>query len=326
MTNSKHAFALMCLIFTPLLAQSTAIAEEYPARPVKIIVPFLAGGPNDVVGRLVAQQLGESLKGSFIVENVAGAGGRLGIGSAAKAEPDGYTLAITANAPMAIAPNLYQKIPYDPLNSFEHVALVAAGTLAISVNPKVPVKTLAEFVALARQKPGDLTYGSPGAGSLPHLAAELFQSVTGVQMRHVPYRGGSAVTQDLLAGHIQASFETPLSAAGFHNKGVMRVLAILDHQRFAGLPSVPTAAEAGVKGVEITFWAGVLAPKGTPQPVVAKLSSGIEAMLKKPAVIDNLAKLGLRPYFFTAAGFREHINKETTVWADVVKKAGIKKQ
>lgn len=321
----KKTLRIICLSIVAGLPVAAA-AQEYPAKPVKIIVPFLAGGPNDVVGRLVARELGAALNGSFIVENVAGAGGRQGIGALAKAAPDGYTLGITANAPMAIAPNLYNKIPYDPINSFEHIALVAAGTLAISVNPKVAAKTIGEFVTLAKSRPGELSYGSPGAGSLPHLAAELFQSVTGTKLRHVPYRGGSAVTQDLLAGHIEASFETPLAAAGFHNKGMMRILAILDSQRFPSLPQVPTAGQEGINGVEVSFWAGVLAPSGTPAPVLAKLSSGIEAMLKKPDVIESLTKLGLRPNFHNSAAFRSEIEKETRVWAEIVAKAGIAKQ
>ncbi len=318
-TMAAGAVLLVC-------AAGSATAQDYPSKPVKIIVPFLAGGPNDVVGRLVAQQLGEELKGSFIVENVAGAGGRLGIGNLAKSAPDGYTLAITANAPMAIVPHLFEKIPYDPLKSFVHVAMVANGTLTISTNPKVPAKTLGELIALAKSKPGELAYGSPGIGSLPHLAAEMFQAATGAKLRHVPYRGGSAVTQDLLAGHIQLSFEAPLAAAGLHQKGVMRMLAVLDDERFKAAPDVPTAAEAGVKGVEINFWTGVLAPAGTPPPITSRIATAIDAMLKKPAVIEALARQGMKPFYRDSAAFRDRISAETKTWGDVIRRAGIKKQ
>lgn len=315
---------LLSLAAAVVACASQAVAQDYPSRPVRIIVPFLAGGPNDIVARLLAEKLSSELKGTFLVENIGGAGGRTGIGAVAKATADGYTLGLAAVAPLAISPQLVKSPGYDPVKSFTPIALAASSTLTIAINPSVSARTLKELADLARAAPDTLNYGSPGVGSLPHMAAELFQKVAGVKLRHVPYRGGSAAAQDLVAGHVQINFEAPVANVPLHRDGKVRVLAMMDSQRHPGLPDVPTTAEAGFANLEIEFWTGLVAPAGVPPAIAEKLSAAMKRFLAEREATERLNALGLRVRFLPATEFSALIGSETTRWKSVIDSAGIR--
>lgn len=319
-----HVFALAVGLIGATAAGLVARAEDYPARPIRLIVPYVAGGPLDVLGRLLANGMSADLKGTVVVENIAGAGGRVGTAAVAKAEPDGYTIGLGVVASLAIGPQLLRVSPYDPIASFTHIGLVASGTLTVTVNKSVPAQTLAEFVALAKSRPDEISYGSVGVGSLPHMAAELFQRATGTKLRHVPYRGGAASMVDLLAGRIDATFEMPNVTAVYHKEGSLRVLATMDKMRSPALPDVPTTAEAGFKGLEMDFWSGVIAPAGTPPAIAKRLAASIQHVIDQPGFGDNLNAQGLRVHFLPSGEFIQLIRDDTARWAEVIAGAGIK--
>lgn len=301
-----------------------ALAQDYPSRPIRLIVPYVPGGPLDVLGRLLANGMSGDLKGTVVVENIAGAGARVGTAAVAKAEPDGYTIGLGVVASLAIGPQLVHTAPYDPIKSFTHIGLVTSGTLTVTVNKSVPVQTLGEFVALAKSRPDEISYGSVGIGSLPHMAAELFQRKTGTKLRHVPYRGGAASLVDLLAGRIDATFEMPNVTAVYHNDGSLRVLATMDKVRSPALPDVPTTAEAGFKGLEMDFWSGIIAPANLPPEIAHKLAASVQRVMEQPGFGDSLTAQGLRVHFLPSGEFVQLIRDETARWGEVIAGAGIK--
>jgi len=291
-----------------LLTGLDAAAQPYPDKPIKLVVPFAPGGSVDIVGRILAQSLGEELKQSIVVENRAGAGGNIGFEAVAHAKPDGYTL-LMASSNLAVNVSLYRTIGYDPLKDFAPVTLVAIQPNVLMVHPSLPVKTVPELIAYAKANPGKLNFGSSGIGASQHLAGELFKSRTGVDMVHVPYKGGGPAMADLVGGRIQLMFETIPSSMSYVRSGQLRAIAVTTEERSAQLPDVPTVQET-VTGVVSRGWLGVAAPAGTPQPIVDQLNGAIHKVIALPEVTKRLTDLGLQVKVSTPAQFSGFIASE----------------
>ncbi len=291
-----------------LLTGLDAAAQPYPDKAIKLVVPFAPGGSVDIVGRILAQSLGEELKQSIVVENRAGAGGNIGFEAVAHAKPDGYTL-LMASSNLAVNVSLYRTIGYDPLKDFAPVTLVAIQPNVLMVHPSLPVKTVPELIAYAKANPGKLNFGSSGIGASQHLAGELFKSRTGVDMVHVPYKGGGPAMADLVGGRIQLMFETIPSSMSYVRSGQLRAIAVTTEERSAQLPDVPTVQET-VTGVVSRGWLGVAAPAGTPQPIVDLLNGAIHKVIALPEVTKRLTDLGLQVKVSTPAQFSGFIASE----------------
>ncbi len=291
-----------------LLTRLDAAAQPYPDKAIKLVVPFAPGGSVDIVGRILAQSLGEELKQSIVVENRAGAGGNIGFEAVAHAKPDGYTL-LMASSNLAVNVSLYRTIGYDPLKDFAPVTLVAIQPNVLMVHPSLPVKTVPELIAYAKANPGKLNFGSSGIGASQHLAGELFKSRTGVDMVHVPYKGGGPAMADLVGGRIQLMFETIPSSMSYVRSGQLRAIAVTTEERSAQLPDVPTVQET-VTGVVSRGWLGVAAPAGTPQPIVDQLNGAIHKVIALPEVTKRLTDLGLQVKVSTPAQFSGFIASE----------------
>jgi tripartite-type tricarboxylate transporter receptor subunit TctC len=301
-----------------------SIAQPYPARLVRVIVPFAAGGTPDVVGRIVSQQLAAQSGQSFVVENRPGADGVLGSHQVAAAAPDGHTLLITSSS-FVINPSFHKKLPYDVVRDFEPVSnLAATEAYILGINPTLPVRTVEELIALARKPESRISFGSPGVGNGLHLAAELFKSLTRTQMVHVPYRGAAPALAGLIAGDVQVMFMTPPSSLAHVEAGRIRALAYTGARRFARLPEVPTLAEAGVGGMEqLTSWTGLFAPARTPPAVLAQLHEHASRAVAASAVRERLIGLGVIPVGSSPAEFKPFIAAEVKVIAEIVRAAGI---
>jgi tripartite-type tricarboxylate transporter receptor subunit TctC len=302
----------------------TGSAQGYPAKPVRLIVPFAPGGTTDVLARLVGQELGEALGQQFVVENRPGAGGNIGTEAAVRSAPDGYTLVMSFDGTMAINPSTYSKLAFDPQRDLAPVANVAQVPLLFVVHPGVAARTIGEFVALAKASPGRINYSSAGNGSTGHLTGELFKARAGIDMVHVSYKGGGQAVQDLLGGQIQMVVTALPTVEGHLKGGKLRALAFTSAQRVPGAPDVPTLAESGYAGFEVVSWYGILAPAGTPQEIVRRLNAEINRILRLPAVRDRLAALGAEPTGGTPEQFAETIRTDTARWAQVVRAAGIR--
>ena len=307
-----------------LLALTAPAAAEYPDHPVRLIIPFPPGGSNDVVGRLVANQLSEKLGHKVFVDNRGGAGGVLGTEAAAAAAPDGYTLLIVSIA-HAVNPALY-KLNYDPIKSFTPVSILATGPNVLAVNPALPVKTVAELVKLAKEKPGELDYASAGVGSFQHLGGELFKLTAGVNLQHVPYKGGGPAMQDVIAGHVKIMFSSLVQTTPFIQSGQLRALGVGGTKRNPILPDVPTIAEAGVPGYEANNWWGIMAPAGTPKEIVDRLYRDIQATLKSPELTAAFDREGASAVTMSTDEFAKYIENEIVKWGRVVKEGNIKAQ
>ena len=308
-----------------LLALTTiAAAQQYPTKPIRLIVPFAPGGSNDIVGRAVATPLGERLGKQVIVENRAGAGAVLGTELVANAPKDGYTLLINSLT-HTINPWLYQ-LPFDPIKGFAPVSMIASGPIVLVVNPELPVKSVSELITLAKAQPGKLQYASAGVGTFTHLGAELFKLATGVNLLHVPFRGGGPAAIDVIGGHTKVYFSNLLTVMPHIRSGKLRALGVGGKQRIAQLPDVPTIAEAGVPSYEAINWWGVLAPAGTPAPIVDRLHKEIAAVLSSPDVQKKLAAEGAQVVHMSSAEFGEFQAWDLERWGRVVKEGGIKAQ
>ena len=312
------AVAATALLATTAQAQS----EGYPARPVTIVVPFAPGGGSDNIARLIASRLSERTKGSFIVDNKAGAGTNLGNEAVARAAPDGYTL-LFAQVTLSINPYIYRNLRYNVQRDFVPVAHFANSPTVLVVGGNFPARSLAEFVAHAKANPGKLNYGSGGAGTSVHLAGELFESVVGGQMVHVPYKGSAPAMADLIGGQIQAMFDTAPSALPHITGGKVRPLAVTGSRRLAELPQVPTFAEAGLAGFDAPAWYGLMAPARTPPALVQFLNAQVQEVLKEPATLQRLAQLGAAPVPGTPEAFGAFIKAESDRWSEVVRRANV---
>ena len=302
---------------------AASAAASYPTRPIRLVVPSSPGGGTDIVGRVLAQRLGELLGQPLVVDNRPGAGTVIGTELAAKSTPDGYTLLMGLST-LAIDPSIHAKLPYDALRDFAPVSLVASVPNVLTVHPSVSAASVAELIALARAQPGRFSYGSAGLGTNPHLAAELFAAMTGIAWVHVPYKGSGPALIALLAGQVDLMFATLPSALQHIKAGKLRALGVSTATRAAALPEVPTIAEAGVPGYEALQWYGVLAPAGTPRPIVDRLSRDIARSLQAPDAQERLAVEGATPIGSTPDEFAEHLRRETEKWAAVIRKAGLK--
>jgi len=321
MTTRRTTLAIplaITLAFSAL-ASAPAFAQSFPSRPVNLVVPFPPGGGTDTGARILAEQLSKRWGQPVVVENKGGAAGQIGADSVAKAKPDGYTLLLGNIGTQAINPSLYAKLPYDADKAFAPVSLVAELPLAMMVNPALPAKTASEFITLAKSKPGQLSYSSSGAGSAPHLAAEIFKDQTGTFVLHVPYRGGGPAIADLLAGHVQLSFMTVLEASGHIKGGKLRALAVTGDKRVQALPDVPTLAESVVPGFNAISWIGLLAPAGTPPDVVDKIAADVRAVLADDAVKARITALGGVPRATTPQEFGKLIADDKARYAQIIR-------
>ncbi|HZF20162.1 MAG TPA: tripartite tricarboxylate transporter substrate binding protein [Burkholderiales bacterium] len=300
-----------------------AQAQEYPARPVRVIVPFAAGGPNDIIVRLVAQKLAASLGQPFLVENRAGAGGNIGTDYVAKSAPDGYTLLSVGPGSLIINP-LMGKVPYDTERDFAPIALMARAPNALVAHPSLAAHSVKELIALARARPGAINYGSGGNGSTPHLAAALFAAMAGVELTHVPYKGTAPATADLIGGQVQIAFLGIPAVLPHARSGKLRVLAVTGLQRSAELPDVPTVDESGVPGYEVNPWYGLLAPAGTPRAIVVRLGAETTRVVRAAEVREKLAAQGAEAAGGTAEEYAAVIRADTATWTRVVGQAGLR--
>ncbi len=312
--------AVLAAIIAPSLI-ALASAQTYPVKPVRIIVPFPPGGGTDIVARAVAQKLGESLGQTFVVDNRGGAGGTVGSEAAAKAPPDGYTLAMATSSTHGVAPSLYPKLGYDPLTNFAPVTLVATTPFVLVVHPALPVKTVPELIALAKRQPGKLNYGSAGNGSSNHLTVEMFDMLANVKMTHVPYKGSGPALVDLMAGQVDLLINDMSSLINYVNAGKMRAVAVTSSKRNPALPKVPTIAET-LPGYDAEAWYGVLAPAKTPAVITAKLQEEIVKLLRTTDLKDKLHLQGLDAVGDSQAEFLAYMQRDIAKWAKVVKASG----
>ena len=307
------ALALIC---------ATASAQQYPIKAVRIIVPFAPGGTADTLGRIVAGKLTESLGQTFVTENRPGAGGLLGSDLVSKGIPDGYTLVVSGVASHAIAPALAKKPPFDPIKDFTHIALFGGPPAVLGVHPSLPAKDLKGFIALAKARPGQLTYGSPGNGTQGHLVAEVFQQGAGIKIIHVPYKGASIAVVDIVAGHIHAISTTLTTASAQIRAGRIRALAISSAKRLADYPGVPTFSELGYHNLVATVWFSLSGPPGMPAEIANRLNSEVRRILQLPDVRERLRGDGIEPNQLDPKSFAEFMAAEVKRWAPVVRRSG----
>jgi tripartite-type tricarboxylate transporter receptor subunit TctC len=305
-----------------MLASPAAAQNAYPSRNIRMIVPYPPGGTTDLLGRLIADQLKTGLNAVVVVENKPGAGTTLGAGEVARSEPDGYTLLIATSTTLAINKTLYKKLTYDPVKDFAAIALVAAVPFALIINPEIPAKNLTEFIAYAKAHPG-LAYGSAGIGSPQHLGAEMLRSAANIDIRHVPYRGSIPAMLDVIAGHIPFMIVDLQPALQQIKEGKVRVLGVTTPKRVAAAPDIPTIAEGGLSGYELVAWQGVVAPAGTPRPVVDALAGQIAKLLSEPATRERFTAIAIEPLpASTPDSFAAYIKTEVDRWTTIVKNSG----
>ena len=306
-----------------LATARSAMAEDYPARPVRVIVPFAPGGPVDVFGRILADNLSAHFGQQFYVENRGGAGGNIGTGRVAKAARDGYTLLLTANNHI-INPILYETVPYDAVKDFEPVSLAVSFPTALSINPSISVRSVAELVAFLRANPAKYSFASPGVGTPSHLLGERFRQKLALDLVHVPYNGSGPATEAVLAGDTPIGFAGLTAAAPLVKANRLRVLATFSKARSYALPDAPTIAEAGYPGLEGEGWAGIFAPAGTPGNVISRLSEEVRRVIALPEVAERLAALGFSAIGASSGEFAKHLVEETATWREVIEAAGLK--
>jgi tripartite-type tricarboxylate transporter receptor subunit TctC len=323
MTILQRVSSLVALAMSLLAAAAPSRAQDYPSHPVKMIVPFGAGGPTDIFTRLLAEKLRKALKEPFVMENRPGAGTIIGTEAAAKSPPDGYTL-LMISATQTTTETLVPNKSYKLLRDFVPVASLLNSELVMVVHPSVPVNTVKDFIALAKSKPGALNYASSGVGSNYHMAGELFKNLTGTDILHVPYKGSSGARNDIISGQIEMMFDSVPSMAPMIQAGRVKALGTTGKVRSAILPDIPTLSEAGVPGYEATIWIGLMAPAGTPQPIVTLLSSEINKILARADVIEAWRKQGATAMSMTPDQFGEYVQSEIDKWARVIKANGIK--
>lgn len=317
-------FRSVCAIAGLAFFSGAAFTQGYPAKPIRMIVPFPAGGGSDTMGRVVGQKLGEKLGQQIVIENRPGAGGSIGAEMVAKAAPDGYTLLLGSTSEIAQYPNVNPKIAYNPQRDFSPISLVGNVPLILVAHPSLPVKTVKELVALAKARPGAINFSSAGNGSTTHLAVELLILTTRIKMTHVPYKGSAPAVVDLVAGNVQVGIPTLPAALPFVKAGRLTALAISTARRAPAMSSVPTMQEAGVDSYDTALWTGILAPSGTPNAILLRLQSEIANVIRLPDVEAALAKQGAEPASSTPEQFSAFIKSELAKWAKVVKDSGVK--
>ena len=325
LTRSTRAqrIAAFLLAAAAVAMAANAAAQQYPAGPMRIVVPFAAGGGTDILARLIAQKLSESWGQPVVVENRPGASGTVGTALVAKSPADGHTLLIVP-AGYAGNPGLYKKLPYDHTRDLAPVSWLASGPLTLVVHPSLPVKSVKELIVFARARPGEINFGSSGAGTLPHLSAELFNSMSGIRMVHIPYKGAGAAVTDVMAGRVPIYFMNILQSVSLIKAGKLRALGVTTPQRTPIAPDIPSIAEAGLKGYDMTNWYGLLAPAATPREAVIKLNAEVVRMLKLPELTSRLADDGMTVVASSPERFAEFLARETDKFTKVIEAAGIK--
>ncbi|MEO7252810.1 MAG: tripartite tricarboxylate transporter substrate binding protein [Casimicrobium sp.] len=321
--KSRILFAAITLAISS--ACGTAAAQDkWPSKPITYVVPFPAGGTTDILARIISQKLGPALGTTVIVENRAGAGGNIGADYVAKAAPDGYTILGGTISSHAINVSLYPKLPYDPVKSFAPIALIGTNANVLVVGAASPYKTVQELTAAAKAKPGSISFASAGNGTSQHLSGELYKSLAGLDMVHVPYKGSAPAIQDVIGGQLPMMFDTSVVAGPFIQSGKVRALAVTSAKRTPQLPNVPTMAESGVPGYDLVSWQGIFAPAGTPPEILHRLQAEVAKVIKSPEIQERLGKLGMDPSTLTPEQFAAFQVAEIAKWAKVIKSANIK--
>jgi len=325
MAKTKILTLLQIVVAMTVVAVGTARAQvkDYPTRPIQVIVPFAGGSASDVVTRIMLQEMSKSLGQNFVVDNRPGAGGNTGTAAATRAAPDGYTLLMSTSGPLAANKTLFKALGYDPEKDLAPISLFAILPNVIVINSKLPPKTLKEFITYAKAHPKELNYGSVGVGSSQHLAAAYFEQITGVQLTHVPYRNIAQYTPDFLSGQVPLGFQLLPNVLGMLKSGDARALAVTSDKRMTALPDVPTAAEAGVKNYETSAWLALLAPAGTPKPIVDRIYKALAEAVKDPTVKARLTEQGAEPVSPGPEELEKFMASETVKWRDIINKAGI---
>lgn len=301
-----------------------SFAQGFPAKPIRWILPYPPGGGSDTIARPVARKLSENVGQQVIVDNRGGAGGNIGMETAARAAPDGYTIVMGLTAQLAVNPALYQKIPYDPIRDFEPITLLANGAYVLAAHPSLPVKTMKDVIMIAKKRPGEILYASSGNGSGAHLASELLNNMTGIKLKHVPYKGGGPALVDTISGQTQLLFATPIASSGHLKAGRLRAIAVSTTKRVNSMPDVPTIAESGVPGFDAGVWYGMLAPKGTPRDIITRLNEEFRKVLGDPDIRNFLTKSAVEPDGGTPEELGKYMRSELAKWAKVVKAANIR--
>jgi tripartite-type tricarboxylate transporter receptor subunit TctC len=314
------ALAVIALVATT----APVAAQDYPSRPITLIVPYSAGGGNDLMARTAAEKMSKALGQQIVIENRGGAGGSIATRQVAKAEPDGYTLGLGGTGTLAIDPTLYPNVGYDPRKDFSAVGLIATSGLVICVHPSLPARSIPELIALAKQEPGKLNYASAGTGSGIHLGTEYFASLAGIKLTHIPYKGSSPALTDLVGGHVAIYFSSLPPAVALVKEGKVRALAVTGARRSPILPDVPTVAEAALPGYEAVLHYGIVAPAGTPRPIIEKLSAALRAAVMSDDLKSRLADDGAEPLPSSPEEYAADIDREETKWSAIVKMSGAK--
>ena len=322
MPSRRDTLKALIATFAVGAVPAVAHADTWPAKPIRMIVPFPPGSSPDLIARIVTEKLATVLGQPVVVENRPGAGGNIGTGMVAKAAPDGYTLLFTINGPLVTAPSLYRHLSYDPMKQLAPVTLVATSPNVLVIDARLPVHTLREFVALAKSKPGELSFGSAGNGTSMHLTGEMYKQAADVSMVHVPYRGSAAMLTDLMGGQIQVTFGDVLVLMPQIQAGKVRALAVTSKTRHPLLPDVPTLDEAGLKGFEALSWQGLFAPAGTPPEIVDKLSAEVVKVMQSPDIKDYFAAQGFIVQGSTPEAFKAFVASEVQKWTPIVKNSG----
>jgi tripartite-type tricarboxylate transporter receptor subunit TctC len=331
--NRNEGNAMARRIHTPLLAAALAAAlagvhqaaaQDFPTRPITLIVPYTPGGGNDAMARVVADKMSIALGQQIVIENRGGAGGSIATRQVARAAPDGYTLGLGGTGTLAIDPTLYPNVGYDPRKDFAPVGLIATSALIVLVNPAVPAKTLAEFIAYAKAEPGKINYASAGSGSGIHLGTELLAYMAGIKMTHIPYKGSAPALTDLIGGHVALYFSSLPPAIGLVREGKVRALAVTGPTRAKVFPDIPTVAEAALPGFEAVLHYGIVAPAGTPRPVIGKLNAAMRTALASPDVQSRIDTDGAEPMASTPEQYAADIDREETKWSEIVRRSGAK--
>jgi tripartite-type tricarboxylate transporter receptor subunit TctC len=320
----KRRLLLCCFAAGLVFSHAAGAQSDWPSKPIRIIGPFAPGGNGDVVARVTAARLQQLLGQPVIVENKTGAGGVIATDYVAKSPPDGYTLLMSSTGPHTISPSLMAKIPYDPVRDLAPVSLVSSNALVLLVNPSLPVKTVPELIALAKREPGKLHFSSSGIGGTMHLSAEMFKSMAGIDIVHVPFRGGAPATTALLAGEVQMAFSNLSDALPHIKTGKLRALGVTSDKRQAQAPEVPTIAESGLQGYQVTMWNGLVAPGGTPPEVVNRIAAAVQKITRDPSFQSKMAEIGSVSMVDTPEHFRLYVNEELARWSKVVKASGAK--
>ena len=316
--------ALSLAILVASLPEGSAFAQTYPSKPIRLIIPNAPGSAVDIRGRWIAERLTRALGQPVIADNRAGAGGTVGTDAGAKSAPDGYTLVLVHQGTLVLAPHTYSALAYDPIADFAPITRLSVNPLLLAVNQSVPVNSVAELLRLAQEKPGQLNYGSPGSGTPPHLAGELFKSMANIAVTHIPYKGGGAALTDLVAGRLTYTFDNLSVQLPQVKAGKIKALAVTGARRLASLPDVPTLAESGLAGYDFLAWMGISAPARTPKEIVARLSQETTKILATSEAREWLAAQGAEPGGESPADFAAYIRAEHAKWGPIIRKAGIK--